>query len=255
MTTEYISTLVQMVNEIDLVFDYVDKNVVIGLKQYIESFNDAKFAKEHIEKFIEDVKPYYDKIRKITGPSKVKSRDFDFLSELELFSGLMVFDVFRDENKNTKRTLVKYIETMYVAACVASDRVSSLDVFLETIEEEQKQEEQKTRGVVAAGGIDQVFGSLLKNKDIMNMASELTRDLKDSNIDPMTIMSSIMSGTPNTEVTNLVSSITNKIENRINSGEINRDELEKQAQSMMSAIRGSDLAGAGDLTKMFANLK
>lgn len=250
MTTEYISTLVQMVNEIDLVFDYVDKNVVSGLKEHIEGFNDAKFANEHIEKFIEDVKPYYDQIRKITGTRKAKSRDFDFLSELKLFSGLLVFDVFREENKNTKRTLVKYIETMYVAACVASDRADSLDVFLETIEEEQKEEQ-----VVATGGIEQVFGSLLKNKEIMNMASELTRDMQNSNIDPMTIMGSIMSGTPNAEVTNLVSSITNKIETRINSGEINRDELEKQARSMMSAIQGSDLAGAGDLTKMFANLK
>jgi hypothetical protein len=247
MIEEFRSTLLQMVSEIDLVFDYVDKRTVVQLREYIVDLEDTVLAKDLIMQFVEDLKPYDENIRRVTDTGKLRTRDLEFLNGLKLFRGILSFDVFKDENKNTKKTLANYLKTMYLAACVASDRVDNLDVYLETIEEEQKQD---------VGGMDQVFGSLLRNKEIMNMATELTRDLQESNVDPMMIMGSILGGKPNAEVNKLMSSITSKLEQKISSGEINKEELQDQAKNMMSALQSSDLGNSvGDLTAMFGKMK
>jgi hypothetical protein len=249
MSKEYFSTLKQMVNEIDLVFDYIDRNTVVQLKNYLKEICDPVILEKEMECFVEDVKPYEKSLYKITTTGKIKSKDLDFMNNLKLFRGLLAFDVFRDENKNTKRTLGVYLKTMYMAASVAKNKLENLDGFLETIEEEQKQ------GTVANAGIERVFGSLLQNNALMNMATELTKDLQESNVDPMVIMSSLIGGKPNAEVNKLVGNITKKLEQKINSGEINKQELETQAKSMMNAIQSSELGQMGDLTKMFGKLK
>jgi hypothetical protein len=251
MTTEYINTLKQMVNEFDLVFDYIDKNTVKKLKDYLEEMNAADVLEKEMDQYVEDMKQYEKSLYKITTSGKIKSKDLEFLNSLKLFRGLLVFSVFKDENKNTKRTLAVYLKTMYMAASVAKNKLENLDVYLETIEEEQKQVDRPK-----SKQLDQVFGSLLQNNALMSMATELTKDLQQSNVDPMLIMTSLLGGTPNAEVNKLVGSITSKLEQKINSGEINKQELETQAKSMMSAIQSSDMGGQmGDLTKMFGKMK
>ena len=67
----------------------------------------------------------------------------------------------------------------------------------------------------------------------------------------MVLLSSIMSGKPDNNITNLVSKITNKIEDKINNGEIDRSMLEKQAKDIMGTVGKSNI-NIEDMTKMFS---
>jgi hypothetical protein len=90
----------------------------------------------------------------------------------------------------------------------------------------------------------------MQNGEIMNLATDLSRDIQSQNIDPMMLLSSIMTGKPDDRVQNLITNISSKIETKINSGEIDKDILEQQAQTILSSVQGSN----GDVTKMFGGL-
>ena len=87
-----------------------------------------------------------------------------------------------------------------------------------------------------SGGFGSVLQSLMGNKEIMNLASDLSKDIQNQNLDPMTLLSSMMSGKPNSAIDNLVSNITGKIEKKINNGDIDKDLLQTQAQSILKNL-------------------
>jgi hypothetical protein len=89
----------------------------------------------------------------------------------------------------------------------------------------------------------------MQNGDIMNLATELSKDIQSENLDPMTLLSSMMSGKPDNKIQKLVENITSKIETKINSGEIDQNVLEQQAQSILSTVQNT----GGDFQKMFAS--
>jgi len=99
------------------------------------------------------------------------------------------------------------------------------------------------------------FGNLLEslmgNSDIMNLATDLSKDIQDQKIDPMMLLSSIMSGKPNDTIKNLVSNITNKIESKINNGEIDKTIFEQQAKNIINSVQNSN----GDMQQLFGNFK
>jgi hypothetical protein len=87
-----------------------------------------------------------------------------------------------------------------------------------------------------SGGLGGVLQSLMGNKEIMNLASDLSKDIQSQNLDPMALLSSMMSGKPNSAIDNLVSNITGKIEKKINNGDIDKDLLQTQAQSILKNL-------------------
>lgn len=95
-------------------------------------------------------------------------------------------------------------------------------------------------GLGDLNGLGNIFQSLMSNNEIMNIATDLSKDIKEENIDPMSLLSSIMSGKPNDKLNKLVSNITNKIETKINNGEIDKDALEQQAQSIMNSVKSNN---------------
>jgi len=86
------------------------------------------------------------------------------------------------------------------------------------------------------GDLGGVLQSLMGNKEIMNLASDLSKDIQSQNLDPMALLSSMMSGKPNSAIDNLVSNITGKIEKKINNGDIDKDLLQTQAQSILKNL-------------------
>jgi hypothetical protein len=96
-------------------------------------------------------------------------------------------------------------------------------------------------GLGDINGLSNIFQSLMANNDIMNIASDLSKDIKNENIDPMSLLTSLMSGQPNDKLNKLVTNITNKIETKINNGEIDKDLLEKQAENIMSSVQNKNL--------------
>jgi hypothetical protein len=276
LENELINTIKLFINEIELVFEYV-KNIK-SIKKYTDSLVENK---ENLQKFIkeclENLKEHEEKIYFIHADKKIKSSDFEFLNNVTLFNNLLNFKVFNDENKNTKKTIVKYIYTIYMSSFILNFGLQSdnqSDELLSFVSSLQNKLNIKTNdknvdknnksskntlpkidnmnmdiqnlglpnlGLSNLNGITNIFQSLMSNNEIMNIATDLSKDIKNENIDPMSLLSSIMSGQPNDKLNKLVSNITNKIETKINNGEIDKNLLEEQAQNIMNSVQNNNL--------------
>lgn len=281
IASELIKSLTKFFNEIDLVFDYVDKSIVGKLEKFLGSLSNPSNMKLFVEETVPILKAHEDNISKVIAKKKARTTEFDFLNDIVLFNGLLKFDVFKNENKNTKLSLVKYLHTIYMSVFVlhfgmVSGDVDSLthhlsgfvkgiqDRMLEESSSQQVSRKDKKQNnspplsslpksplpPSSGPNFGNLMESLMQNNDIMNLATDLSRDIQNQNLDPMMLLSSIMSGKPNETVQNLVSNITNKIESKINNGEIDKSMLEEQAQSIMNTVQNSN----GDIQKMFGNL-
>ena len=79
--------------------------------------------------------------------------------------------------------------------------------------------------------------SLLGNKEILNIATDISQKMHSQQLNPMSMLSSLMSGDiENSQLQGLVEEIQQKVEDKINSGEINKDSLEDQAKNIMGTI-------------------
>jgi len=273
---ELIKTLTKFINEIDLVFDYVNKDIVKKLEKFLNSLSNPNNMKKFVEETVPVLRDHEENISKMLNKKRARTSEFDFLNDIVLFNGLLKFNVFKDENKNTKQSLIKYLHTIYMSVFILHFGMSSggdidsltqhLSGFVKGIQDRMLDEQVKNKGTSKNNKIvrqpqssqsnnlppvGQNFGnlmeSLMQNNEIMNLATDLSRDIESQKLDPMMLLSSLMSGKPNDTVQNLVSNITNKIESKINNGEIDKSLLEQQAQSIMSSVQNS----GGDIKNMF----
>jgi hypothetical protein len=83
-----------------------------------------------------------------------------------------------------------------------------------------------------ASGFNNIFENLMGNSGILSMATELSKNIQEENIDPMSILSSMMSGKPDETVQRLIQNISGKLEEKINNGEIDKGLLEEQAKNI-----------------------
>jgi hypothetical protein len=260
VTKEFELNLSQMIAEFDLVFDYLDKNVIKNLYTYKTKIsNDDTFKTQEMKTFVEIMKPYKDILAKLIVPNiKIKTHEFDFLNHLVLFDNVLDFKVFADENKNTKKTLVQYLYNMYMS-CILVDLPfdnASLEMtsFIEMIQSripKPVENKQRRKNKSDNTQLDGIFNSLLSNPDIIDMAKDLTQDLQEQKIDPMTLMSSIMTGKPDKKLESIVSKITHKLENKISTGEINKEDLEAQAHNIINIVENSDVTNQLPMLKTF----
>jgi hypothetical protein len=232
---ELVKTINSLINEIDLVFDYVDKSVVKKLQEFVKNLPIDNNMQNFTDVTLPIIKKYESQISLIvTSKQKIKTADFEFLNQIVLFDDILPFSVFNDENKNTKKTIVNYIYNIYMSLFIlqfGSTRDESNDNFTNELsnfittlqtqiqpkaEVKIKQKRQQRPLQNSNSGLEGIFESLLSNGEIMNIATDLSNDIQMQNIDPMTLLSSVMSGKPNKQLQKLVSNITGKIERKIN---------------------------------------
>lgn len=284
--TEIISTLTSFVNEIELVFDYINNEIVNKLRDLLVKLNNEETI------LVEFAKQTYDSLKKyesdlsyiIMSKQKIKTSDYNFLNDIILFQDILYFNVFKDENKNTKRTIVTYLYNLYMSCFILNFGIANngdneefgkhLMSFVEKLQNVSKSEPssssnskstskshktlRKTNykqspianlgnlgglgnlgdlgGLGNLGGLDNMVKSLMSNEQLMSIANEITQDIEHQQIDPMTLLSSMMSGKPNNQVQKLVQNVTERIENKIHSGEIDKTVLEIQAKNILNSI-------------------
>ena len=277
---ELLKTLDRFINELDLVFDYIDKNTISELRVFFKSLNDMGNLKGFVKNTYKCLQNYENDISYITNcKTKIKTSKYKFLDDIVLFNNILDFQVFTNENKNTKRSIVKYLYNIYMSVFILSFGVGvgdeRIDVFAqhlsnfingiqEKVLQEQKLEKKLQENIVKnnagnvnrnaqfpnlGGNIGGLLDSLMSNGEIMNLATDLSKDIESQNLDPMMLLSSMMSGKPNSTIQNLVKNISNKIETKINNGEIDKRLLEDQAKNILNTVNNS-----GDLQKMFQDL-
>lgn len=277
LKTQLLKITGDFIREIDLSFDYIDKKIINHTKHNLNSYvdNDIKF-KEFYTHIYDILKPCKEK-GQLDLQEKVKTKDLEFLNELKLFN--ISFYDFKDEKKNTKRTLVNYLNEFFIISnfltlSQGGDSTETLFNEITNIVKNLMQNKETTthgesiltksnnvKGKNKTGtfldnldidNLDMIdtndlsnatginfapFDNLLKNKEIMNIATELTNEMQNLEIDPMSIMSSLMTGNMNdNKIGSLISSIGTKLTNKIDSGAINKAELEQQANLFMNNL-------------------
>jgi hypothetical protein len=268
---EFVNILVQMVNEFDLVFDYIDKTHIRKLKKYIKTLVKSDVLDIQMKEFMNYISKYEKNMQIVINSKKIKSQDLLFLNEIQLFNGFD-FGIFKDENKSTKKTIIQYLYNMFMSCqfvmSYKTDFIQESDALKKFTEimslkftKEQEQQEQELAQQASSsktpkkererkvgnspfeqlGDIGNVFNDILANKDIMNLATDISKDLQDQKIDPMMIMSGLLTGKPSPMLNNLVNKITNKLETKMQSGEIDKRVFEEQAKNVLNAVNKTDL--------------
>lgn len=281
---ELFKNIEAFINEIDLTMDYVTDCTIKQIKKYLEIIKQdtCKFD-EFITYTYTHLYTFETKLSSIFSKNKVNSSYYIFLNDIILFDNLLHFNVFQNEVKNTKKDFVKYLYNIYMSVVFINTKgdniTQELTTFISKIQNEanslnESEIKFKNRrnalkppthpldlstiipsmtGGTENTDLNTLMSSLMGNSEIFNIATNISKQMQDQQINPMTMLSGLMSGNvENSPLHGLVSSIQEQVEQKINIGEINKDELESQAQSIMNSIGGNgmDMAGMAGMAGM-----
>lgn len=184
----------------------------------LKDLHSAKEAFTNSENLLEDFQPLIkfkkDIIGVINCSGKHKSKQFNFLKNLELFG--LSFRFCHNENKNTKKTIVRYLSNLL-----------SIVELTGTNELNESTIDNLFKGMGLKDGLGGIE-KLIENKSIMSLAEKVSKDIQAQNINPMDLMSGLMSGKnilQNKKIANLVTNLSKEIETKIESGELDLKEL------------------------------
>lgn len=270
MKEMFVNTVNQMVNELDLAFSYIPKDTIDKLHEYVDKLrSNETYLNSQFKEIYTALKEHDSTLSSLlTGNEKIRNHQLDFIHELKVFDSTLDCSIFKNENKNTKKEIVKYLATLYMSSCFLQTDLAniseSLESFIKTMQRPKDENvkgkkvlrQQTKKNATGASNIG-MFEDLFANPDIMNLANDLTKDLEAKKIEPMSLLSSILSGKPNDTLQELVSDISNKIETKINNGELDKKALEDQAKTMLNAFSSSnsDIPMLGNVLKNIQTLK
>lgn len=210
-------------------FDYVPSLENIVIPEPDDMLNDLK---GHVLNFIT-----------IQTRPKLKNNDFKFLNDIVLFNGKLKLDVFKAENKNTKKSIVKYLSNIYLSTMPLSKKSSSQDLVLfMTMSNLHKipKEEASTSGLGLGAGITDLNKILNDNPEVSNIAKKIMNQFQEEKINPMNLLTEMNSGNSDT-LNNLVESIKSDMEN------LDKSKLEDTSKQLMTKIQslipGMDISG------------
>lgn len=241
LKNHFITTLESFIREIELSFDYIDSKILNNINVEKMKNNDIFFKQTIQEINLEEYKHSFH-----INP-KPKTKDFDFMNQI-IFLGLP-FKLFENENKNTKKTLINYLLQFYTTIKMISG--DSPDDVLDFITKNISKNNNSAQLTKALNKLNkptakmmEPLQNLMNNKEIMNIAQELTADIAQMNIDPMAMLSSMMSGmtkggvmsSGNPEMNEFINKVTNKITTKIQNGDIDTGLLEQHAQKFMKTF-------------------
>lgn len=215
---------------------------------------DKKTNKTHLNYFMMYSKKYIKEI------SEKKESIFETEEKLYLLEGIDFSELWKKikENKN-KQTIWKYLHTLYILGNALNSNVESLsDLMKNTGAKEENNDNMKELSEHANIMLN-MFNSLSQdninlnddnfqniNNDIDNtsigkiaqeLANEINLDdfglnLNNNSSDPSQLFANLFSGN-NNKLMDLISNVGNKIQDKLQSGDIDEETLMKEAQSMM----------------------
>lgn len=247
------TTLDNFVNEIELSFDYISESTRENLKKEIAHMKENR---EMIKQFNEYLSQFTEKICKVQfAQTKLKSEHYSFLNDIKLFDTFS-FSQLKNENKGTKRSLINYLYSFYVLSCASENNEEAIRLVQELaknvkqetamVSETQKlnipkdirklqTKLRKNKGAMSE--MNNLVSELMGNKEIMSIATDISKEFQNKKIDPNKMLSSIMSGNMNSpEFKNIFDTVSNKLEEKINDGSIDKEQLESQANSLLSKM-------------------
>lgn len=263
---DFLQCVNQMVNEIDVSFDYISDATKQSLQSYVSRLNtDDALVHAQLADLYSTLEPYRAQLSLVCeGKHKVKKGDLVFMDSITLFENQLAMKQFAHENRNTKIVLIKYMYTMFMTGMFvhAHDNNSieglleNMSAFLENVQNKHdratanaeastsKQGAKKRHTSSRKNPMDEInglVGQLLENPEMASIANDISKELMDKKVDPKRLLTSLMSGKPDRQLTGLVESISTKLDAKMQSGEIDKEALESQAQDILGAVSSSDI--------------
>jgi hypothetical protein len=239
-----ITSLHSFINTIEISFDYIPEAVINNFNKHVINTNKQVMFKE----IFDTLHIYHHEIINITNhKGKLKKIDFGFMDSIKLFT--LKLDLFTNENKSTKKNLISHIYNFYYP------------IYLQVSENSDPEYIKSLNLTVIAPVVvpEKVnpLDSLLGNKDIMSIANDIQAKITNENINPMDILSSLMSGSDGgPALQSLVESVTKNVDLKLENGELNKNDLETQAKKVIDSL-GIDTTKDLDMnsiTDLFSNL-
>lgn len=239
---KFISTSIDtFINTIELSFDYVPEKIITDFNKYVNNTDNIILFKQ----IFDILHVYHHEIINITNhKGKLKKINFDFMNLIVLFG--LNLNLFANENKATKKNLINHIYNFYYP------------IYLQISENSDPEYIQSLNLTVVQPIINSnPLESLLGNTDIMSIANDIQAKITNENINPMDILSSLMSGgNGGLALESLIESVTKNVDSKLENGELNKNDLETQAKSVIDSL-GIDTTqelDANSITNLFANL-
>lgn len=257
-----IKTINDFLNELGLSFEEHLVNLDCIQKHFKLLCKDSHATdfEAFVQRIVQNLLPHEDNINQIiTSQRKIKTHQYAFLSNIHLVfhdaSDLSIhFNVFSNETKSTKKTLIRYLYTILMLCNLfnsgdldlnfPSEQLQAItDMFSSNPAPPPQKDDRKPpkRHPKAPtnnplNSISTLMDSVMANPDIVNIAKEISVDIQSQNIDPMSMINGLMSGKPSAQLEGLISKIGSKIDQKINSGEIDGHVLEQQAANILNNV-------------------
>jgi hypothetical protein len=256
-----IKTVNDFFNELGLSFEDKLSNLPSIKKHFklvCKESHSADFDK-FVQSTIQTLHPCAENINQIIcSQRKIKTHQYEFLKNIHLrfHSDLGVdFNVFTSESKSTKKTLVQYLYTMLMLCNLYNSAELNINIPPEQLQaigdlfskkpatpppkdvgSNSRRHISKKLADNPMDSISSLMDSVMANPDIVNIAKEISVDIQSQNIDPMSMINGLMSGKPSAQLEGLISKIGSKIDQKINSGEIDSNVLEQQAVNILNNV-------------------
>ena len=207
----------------------------------------------YVKEYMDSVTPYHSDIAQKNDKLFLGENELKFLRNLD-FRGFWT----KDLSDSTRENVWKYLQTLYVLGrkIVASDddvnemlnELNSKDE--ETLKSHQKEMmdmiENMSKITDENRSNNSEVENLFNNGIISDIAKELTTELDLDKLDmgnPQNMneaFSNIMGGGGGNNFFNLISKVGEKIQNKVESGQINQGDLISEAQKMMGGLRNPE---------------
>jgi hypothetical protein len=263
---EFKNLLDNLINEIELAFEYIPSELVNMLKsldiseQLLDNFFKSlnKFDKQLVDLCLEDKKL-----------NKETINEFDEVVLLDI----LPFKLFKQENKNTKRSLIKHISNIYVVSnkslldkCkIKQDKQLDEQIELDQLKQQSQvqqpeldQLKQQLSQVQHPELVNQLLngglGDILKSDALTNIVNNLTNKIRDENIDPTSLLMGMMTGQRNSQQENLMNYLTESINTSLS----NDQQFSNSISNLTNNIQNNpELLGklnAGNINDMLSNM-
>ena len=259
--TELFKNIDSFINEIELCFNYTNTQ----LKVYIENI---KSNTDDMNIFVNKTHLHLHQFEKemsviLFSNKKIRTPAYNFMDNIVLFEDSeepLQLLTFTNENKNTKKSFLKYIYNIYMSCFFINMNQNKghidneLTEFISKIISESQiptvtQELEhypdphiETIGIKGLGDLNSLMSSIMGNTDIMNIANEISAEMSNETINPMDLMANLMSGNMNNGPLGiLMNKIQTSVDAKITNGEINQSVLEEQAKNIITQMQNTGL--------------
>tara|TARA_B100000768_G_C11228387_1_gene353920 strand:+ start:405 stop:1256 length:852 start_codon:yes stop_codon:yes gene_type:complete len=203
------------------------------------------------------IKDYMDKISEYHSDiAKKNDKLFKSDKEIYLLKDIDFRDLWsKDLSDTTRENLWKYLQTLYVLGkkiVTSDDEVSNMldELNSENIPEpefdEMKQMMENMSKITQNVKKDENINDLFNNGIISDIAKELTNEIDISKMDvgePKNMneaFNNIMGGSGGNNFFDLINKVGQKIQNKVEKGEINQGDLINEAQKMMGGLKNPE---------------